>query len=244
MTVVLQVRSQSINAEQLIPLLSQYQLLPQLVREIIIDQVIKDIVCTPEELETGYKTFYSQNQISSEPQLEAWLGQMHLCRSQLGQLIERTLRTEKYKRLTWSNKLETYFLQRKSQLDRVIYSLIRLKDGNIAQELFFRLQDGEQTFAELAAAYSQGPEAQTQGITGPVEVGSLPVTLGEMLAIAHPKQLLAPQQIGEWIVLVRLEKRLPAQLDNTLEQRLLNEMFNNWLQGEIKQFYERQHKNQ
>ncbi|XHX77154.1 MAG: hypothetical protein RBJ76_22350 [Stenomitos frigidus ULC029] len=33
-------------------------------------------------------------------------------------------------------------------VDRAIYSLLRVKEVTIAQKLFFRIQDGEQTFAE------------------------------------------------------------------------------------------------
>jgi hypothetical protein len=35
------------------------------------------------------------------------------------------------------------------------------------------------------------------------------------------------------IVIVRLEKLLPAQLDRQTKQRLLNERFNQWLQTQM-----------
>ncbi len=237
---VLQVRGQSIESHQIVPLLANYQLLPQLIRDLIIDQEIKDIIITPEEQESGYKNFYAQNQISSDEQLVSWLEQKQMSRAQMGRLIDRSLRMEKYKLATWSNKLETYFLSRKSQLDRVIYSLIRIKDGNMAQELYFRLKDEEQTFAELAAQYSQGAESQTQGITGPVEIGSINPTLAQLLLNSPPAQILPPRQIGEWIVIIRLEKLIPAQMDQSMIQRLLTEMFNSWLQTEVNQSYPNQ----
>jgi len=191
-------------------------------------------------LETGYKSFYAQNQISSEPQLAAWLEQRQISRQQMGQLIERSLRIEKYKQATWGNKLETYFLSRKAELDRVIYSLLRVKDGNVAQELYFRLKEEEQTFAELATKYSQGVEAQTQGITGPVEIGSIAPALSQVLITSQVGQICTPRQIGEWLVIVRLEKLIPAQMDKAMTQRLLNEMFNTWLQSEVNQFQRNQ----
>ncbi|MFM9160028.1 MAG: peptidylprolyl isomerase, partial [Dolichospermum sp.] len=36
------------------------------------------------------------------------------------------------------------------------------------------------------------------------------------------------------LVIVRLERLLPAQLDNSMRQRLVNERFNQWLQEQIK----------
>lgn len=236
MTVVLQVRGQSIESHQIISLLANYQLLAQFVRDLIIDQEIKDITCPPEELEAGYKSFYAQNQLTTEQQLATWLEQRQMSRQQMGLLIERSLRIEKYKQAIWGNKLETYFLSRKAELDRVIYSLLRVKDGNMAQELYFRLKEEEQTFAELASKYSQGIEAQTQGITGPVEIGSIAPALAQVLITSQVRQISTPRQIGEWLVIVRLEKLIPAQMDQAMIQRLLNEMFNTWLQSEVSQF--------
>jgi len=48
--------------------------------------------------------------------------------------------------------------------------VIRTKDPGVAQELYFRIQAGEQSFAEVAREYSQGPEAYTCGLLGPVEL--------------------------------------------------------------------------
>jgi parvulin-like peptidyl-prolyl isomerase len=236
MTVVLQVRGQSIESHQIVSLLANYQLLGQFVRDLIIDQEIKDITCTPEELEAGYKSLYAQHQLKTEQQLATWLEQRQISRQQMGLLIERSLRIEKYKQITWGNKLETYFLSRKADLDRVIYSLIRVKDGNMAQELYFRLKEEEQTFAELAAKYSQGIEAQTQGILGPIEMSRVDLPLAQLLLTSPIGQISTPRQIGEWLVIVRLEKLIPAQMDQVMSQNLLTEMFNTWLQSEVSKF--------
>ena len=41
--------------------------------------------------------------------------------------------------------------------------------------------------------------------------------------------------VGEWWVILRLEKHLPAQLDEANRQRLLNELFQNWLMTKLQQ---------
>ena len=94
-----------------------------------------------------------------------WLKQHGMSREFLETVfIPRLLKIEKFKHQTWHQKLESYFLQRKRSLDRAIYSLIRVKDPEIARELYFRIQEKEQSFAELAREYSQRPEAQVNGI--------------------------------------------------------------------------------
>jgi parvulin-like peptidyl-prolyl isomerase len=232
---LLQVGEQVITPEDLLPLLTKYQMFPQLVREIIIDQAIAEINCTEEESQQALTVFCHQNRISNEKELQAYQRSHGLSQARFQELAVRGLKLEKYKYLTWENKLESYFLKRKQDLDRVIYSLIRTKDAAIAQELYFRIQEGEQSFASLAREYSEGAEAQTGGLIGPVEIVTPHPVLTELLRRSQPGELSAPNRAGEWIVIVRLEKYIPAQLDEGMRKRLLNELFTTWLQTEVQQ---------
>ena len=235
MTTVLRVGDRTITAEEIIPLLAEYQLLQPLIREIIIDQAIASINCTPEETTQAIQQFCQNKQITEPAVQQAWLKQQGMSLAQLEALATRGLKIEKYKQATWSNKLESYFLSRKIELDRIIYSLIRTKDPGIAQELYFRIQEGENTFADLAKDYSQGPEAQTGGLVGPVELTQPHPALAKMLRLSQPGQLLQPTRLGEWLVILRLEELIPAQLDDAMRQRLLNDCFNNWLKEQVNQ---------
>lgn len=44
-----------------------------------------------------------------------------------------------------------------------------------------------------------------------------------------------PTRLGEWLVIVRLEKFIPAKLDNRMRQQLLTELFATWLQEQLNQ---------
>ncbi|MEQ8972198.1 MAG: peptidylprolyl isomerase [Coleofasciculus sp. C1-SOL-03] len=235
MTAILKVGDQTITAEEVIPLLAKYQLLPQLLREIIIDQAIATIDCTDDEKNAACEQFYAKNQLSTEQERQAWRDRQDLSLEQVEELAVRGLKLEKFKQATWGHKIESYFLKRKGRLDRVIYSLIRTKEAAIAQELYFRIQEGEQSFNELARDYSQGPEAQTGGLVGPVELSTPHPTLAQMLTVSQPGQLLPPTRLGDWFIVIRLEKFLPVQLDDAMRQRLLDEMFTTWLKEQLQQ---------
>ncbi|GET36673.1 peptidylprolyl isomerase [Microseira wollei] len=237
MTTVLQLGNRTIAAEQVMPLLSSYQMLPQLLRESIIDQAIAPIECTPEEIAFAYEKFYQQNQLISETQRQTWLERYCMNQPYLEELlIVRLLKIEKFKLATWGHKLESYFLKRKGALDQVVYSLILTKDKEMAQELYFRIQEREQTFAELAYEYSQGPEAESGGIIGPIELGNIHPNLAQLLSVSQPGQLWPPRPLGECLLIVRLEKLIPAQLNESMRQRLLRELFEAWLQEHLSHF--------
>jgi parvulin-like peptidyl-prolyl isomerase len=229
----LQIGEITIAETEILSLLTRYQLLPQVAREIIIDQAIADLTLTPEEEAIAYQNFQQIYQINNNEKLQIYLKQNYLDFEQLEIISSRIFKIEKFKKQTFSNQVNSHFLKRKRQLDRFVYSLIRTQDVGIAQEFYFRILEGEQTFAEIATQYSQGSEAQTGGLIGPVELNIPHPQIAQILLTAKPGQLFPPKQIDQWWVIIRLEKILEAQLDDTMQQKLLNELFFNWLQEEL-----------
>ena len=235
MSVVLEVDNQVYTAEDLIPLLTQYQMLPKLAQEILIDKIIATVECTEEENTATYSQFCQQNKLASEEEVQAWMDKQGMNREQLQNIITKRLRLDKYKEATWSDQVDAYFIKRKSQLDRVVYSLIRVEKPEVAQELYFRIKDDENTFSTLAMEYSQGTEAQTGGLIGPVEINAPHPKIAQILTTCQPGQLIPPTRVGEWIVIVRLENYLSAKLDEPMRQRMLDELFREWLNKTTKQ---------
>lgn len=210
-------------------------MMPQLVKEMTLDRSTAEISLTPEEQKLAYQQAFQQLNIDSDDKLNAWLKQQGMTLADLEKRAERSLKLAKFKQTTWGAKVNSAFLERKQQLDRVIYSLICTKDFCVAQELYFRVKEGEQSFDELAREYSQGPEAQTGGLIGPIEVGSIHPNLAKMLIASDVGQVQTPTVIGDWIVLVRLEKVLPVTLDEAMQQRLIDEAFTKWLDESVSQ---------
>lgn len=235
MVELFQAGNKVIQAHEIPLLLSRYQLMPQFLRGLIIDQVIADISCPAEERQAVIQQFEAQNQLTEPEAREAWLQSQGLTLEQMQELAVRPVLLEKFKLSTWGPKVESYFLTRKTSLDQVVYSLIRTKDQGLANELYFRIQEAEQSFANLAREYAQGPEAHTGGLIGPVPVNQPHPTIGKLLSISQPGQLWPPFALAEWFLIVRLEKFLPAQMDEPMRRRLINELFEKWLQEQIKQ---------
>ena len=233
MAQVLQVGNQTITTDKVITLLASYQMLPQFLREVIVDQAIVSFTCTPEEKASACQQFYEKYQLTSESERQEWLDLYEMTPEQLEALATRGQRIEKFKQATWGHKLGSYFLRRKKQLDQAVYSLIRVKDMELARELYFRIKEGEQSFAELAREYSQGSEALNSGMQSPVERSKIPPSLAQMLFVSQPGELWPPTRLGEWVVIVRLEKLIPAQLDEAMRQQLLDELFDRWLQEQL-----------
>lgn len=235
MSVVLEIDNQVYTAEDLVPLLTKYQMLPKIAQEILVDKAIAQIECSEEENTSIYNQFCQQNQFTSDEQLQEWLDKQGMNREQLQESITKKLRIDKYKQQTWSDQVDAHFIKRKAQLDRVVYSLIRVEKPELAQELYFRIKDDENAFSTLAMEYSQGTEAQTGGLIGPVEINAPHPKIAQILATCQPGQLVPPTRVGEWIVIIRLENYISAKLDDAMRQRMLDELFNRWLNQSVQQ---------
>jgi parvulin-like peptidyl-prolyl isomerase len=233
MTEVFRVGDRKITAEEIPALLKRYQLLPQFFQGLVIDRAIADRTCTEEEIQAAVQNFYQQNQLTSPEAQQAWLKANGMTESELKALAVRPILLQQFKEETWGNKVRSHFMSRKTSLDQVVYSLIRTQDEGLAQELYYRIDEGEQTFEECARAYSQGPEARTGGKLGPVPLNRPHPAIGKLLSVSQPGQLWAPRALAEWYIIVRLEEFHPAQLDTAMHKRMLEELYSGWLQSEI-----------
>ena len=143
--------------------------------------------------------------------------------------LERVIRRQEYIRERFAPKAEARFLERKNELDQVVYSLLRLANNFLARELYLQIESGESNFADLAKRYAEGPERNTNGIVGPVSLTQAHPVLVEKLRVAQPGVLLEPFRIADWWLVVRLERYSPATFTPEVSDRMCREMFDAWI---------------
>lgn len=218
-----------IACSQVLAQLQDSPLLPQLLQEIAIEDTINrlcaelqlDLTPTPAEFEqlsaqlAGIVTFQGMNA------------------DQITAIATRTLTLQKFKQAGWGNRVSDYYQQVKPQLRRVTYSMLQVEDGLLAQELFFRVQSGEQSFAELAIEYSQDEMATKGGLVGPIPIKEVPPAIIQVLSQLKPGGLSPLFQLGRYYGFIRLNQLVLPQLDQHLFQVLLDELFDNWIQTQL-----------
>ena len=217
----LRIGQRELTAEQVFRYLSTSKLLPQLIRDILLEDVLHTVPYTPEELEATGRSLAQQNQYR------------HLDDNSLKILALRFLRIEKLKELSWGKSLESYFLKRRQDLDQVICSLIQTPDASLAQELYFRIQNQEASFEQLAQQYSRSSEVGDQGRLGPIALSKLHPEIAKHLRGLKPGEMAPVFILGQECILIRLDQFIPAQMNESIRQLLMNELFENWLETEV-----------
>lgn len=130
-------------------------------------------------------------------------------------------------------QLNDYFYKRKRDLDQCVYSMLRLTEIGLAEELYLRLKNNEASIAELAFKYSIGPEKYTKGIVGPMPLSKTTEQIRAISTTENVGKLNKPIVIQNTIAIVVLEHIVEATLTPEVEEQLLEELFNIELQKSV-----------
>ena len=129
----------------------------------------------------------------------------------------------------FSKNAETEFINTKTLLDQYTYSLITVKESDLAHELYLQLDAEEADFSSLAKKYSLEANTNKMGIIGPQSLASAHPVLKEKLQTAKNGELLNPFRVDSWWVIVRLEDKIEAKLDDLTRQKLTLSLFDKWV---------------
>ena len=129
----------------------------------------------------------------------------------------------------FSKNAETEFINSKTLLDQYTYSLITVKESDLAHEIYLQLDSEEAEFSSLAKKYSLEGNTNKMGIIGPQSLASAHPVLKENLLTAKNGELLNPFRVDSWWVIVRLEEKIEAKLDDLTRQKITLSLFDKWV---------------
>ena len=115
---------------------------------------------------------------------------------------------------------ETAYLKFKDRLDRVLYSVIRVPSEALAYHLFYAIDHDEITFSDAAERFSDGVEARSAGIVGPVDLCTPHPEIASRLKRGRPGELFEPFKADEWFLVVSLLYRFESSYDDISRKTL------------------------
>ncbi len=221
--------------QETILLLKEYNCLKDLIGSILVEQAVNTVKFSTEEYNTIQEQVKKQSGINPEISLDDWL-EKNKSKISLDHYIKTVIfpyKLKKYCLEKFKTKTEARFLKKKDNFDIIVYSLIRVKDVYLANELYQRINEGEADFSDIAVKYSEGGEKNTRGIIGPLPLGQAMEPLKEFLKSSKPGHLRRPIQIDQWHLLVRVESITHAKLDEEMMEILSKELFYEWINREV-----------
>ena len=129
----------------------------------------------------------------------------------------------------WAHGLESFYLSRKSELDRITLRMLRVKDSGLSFELYHRVKAGEASFEQLSWQYGEGKERFQGGLIKNQMLSSFPKTLFPLLVNLRSREVQPPRLLGNMYVLFQLLDRQPLAFDDEARSQLLSEQLQAWM---------------
>lgn len=213
--------------------LARWGLLRPFLRQQLLSVALAGEELSQEDRQQALAAFAQEHKLASAEELERYRHRHVLTSEAFSDQVERPLKLQRHCERLYRPKAEARFLVRKTQLDRVVYSLLRLADRGLAQELYLQLLEGEANFADLAAQYSEGPERSTRGIVGPVPLTQAHPQLVDRLRTSPAGVVQEPFLVDRWWLVFRLESFAPASFDDTMARQMSQELLEQWLESAV-----------
>ncbi len=191
--------------------------------------IIKSKYPNIQVIESIKKQWKKNYNLEDDSKFKVWLSSSNLNENKFLSLIIRNWIWKEWCKENFKDKLYEYFLSRKSKLEKVVYSLIRVRERNIANELYLRIKDNEEPFWKIAKKYSEGPEKFTEGRIGPIRMSELNPYIYKLLEISDQGQLWPPKRVDVWWIILKLEQKSKLELNEELKNNLSLELGENYL---------------
>jgi len=215
-------------SDEFINLLRKNNLLNQFLRNFI-----TNIICSKVDLNINVdeinKDFCKQNNLLDEKALLQNLTIKGINMDDHKRNLENAEKIKIIASQEFSKNAETEFINSKTLLDQYTYSLITVKESDLAHELYLQLDSEEAEFSSLAKKYSMEGSTNKMGVIGPQSLSSVHPILKEKLLTAKKGELLNPFRVDSWWAIVRLEEKIEAKLDDFTRQKITLSLFDKWV---------------
>ena len=187
----------------------------------------------PKQQKIIINNWKKKNSIKSISELDKWLNIHDLNFDQWIRLINSDYSWASWCMNRFKDELLNYYNSSKFELDMFIYSIIKVRDKALADELYLRIKEKETTFEEIANKFSEGIEKYTNGYIGPISIKDIDNSISYLLKVGDENQIWQPKLINNYWCILKLNKVLHSELNSQLKlklalelgDRLLNEKF-------------------
>lgn len=202
----------------------------------VIDKAAKErgLTVTPAEIQAEGDKLRREKRLEKAADTIAWLADQMISVEDLEAGIGDRLLAKKLAEHLFGKEVEKFFIQNKLEFDRIILYQIIVGEPELAQELFYQIQEREISFFDAAHFYDIDENRRHLcGCEGKVYRWGLKPDIAVAVFSAKPGKVSRPIQTDMGYHLFMVEKFLPAELTAERYEEILQKMFNEWLSNEV-----------
>ena len=211
-------------------LLRKQTFLKPLIKTMIRDKLIEKI-----NLDEGLNTklseeFFKSRNIQKSENQEAFMKNNLIDNEDLKRLSTIKYKSNQISLNLFGNKSEEVFNKKKEDLDQYRYSIIQVKDPDLAQELYLKLESKENGFSELEAEHSIILDKNKKGFNDAVPLMRIHPLIRKILKSSEIGIINEPVNLGEFWVIIRLDEIIQAEFNEKMKETLSKELFEIFLE--------------
>ncbi|MBD2345890.1 peptidylprolyl isomerase [Anabaena subtropica] len=195
---------------------------------------VRGITVTTEEIETEANRQRREKRLEKAADTMAWLEDQLVSPEDWEMGIRDRLLSQKLANFLFADKVEAFFIQNQLEFEQVSLYQIIVDSEQLAQEIYYQIEDDEISFYEAAYLYNIDDfRRQKCGYEGKVYRFALPSNIAAVIFRTSPKQLVGPLQTEQGYHLFMVEEFVSAELTLERYQEILGNMFHQWLVTEL-----------
>jgi parvulin-like peptidyl-prolyl isomerase len=164
----------------------------------------------------------------------AWLAAQQITPEAWEQGIRDQLLQQGLAEALFGQDVARWFGEHRLDYDRVVLYQIVVPDLNLAQELFYQLEEAEISFYEAAHLYHRDEEGRRRcGYEGALPRWTLPPNLAAAVFGVPIGQVTPPVPTEQGYHLLMIEALITATLTPEIRQEILAQQFQAWLSSEL-----------
>ena len=232
-----------VQPEQIIEFLQKNIRYKEIYQEILYQQVItqaageRGITVTDEEIQAEADRQRLEKRLEKAADTLAWLTDEMITPDDWEAGIRDKILAKKLANHLFAQEVEKFFNQNRLDFDRVrLYSFV-VSEQQLAQEIFYQIEDKEITFYEAAHLYDIDKKRKLQcGYEGELYRWSLKPDIAAVVFSGRLGEVFGPFSTEQGFHLLMVEEFIPAELTPQRYQEILDRVFQEWLVNELNYF--------
>lgn len=208
----------------------------QVVQRKVIEQAAQErgVIVSPEQIQVEADRVRHEMHLERTSDTLEWLSGQLLTPDDWETGIRDRLLKQALQEALFSGEVDRYFAQNRLDFEQAILYQITVPYPQLAQEIYYQIEEVEISFYEAAHLYDVHPKQRYQcGYLGTVHRWELHPDLAVQVFSANPGEVISPIQIENQYCVLKVEEFISAQLTAENRQTILTKLFEEWLQSEV-----------
>ena len=133
----------------------------------------------------------------------------------------------------YKDELNQYFISRKDYLDLYYFTIIKVKNKELADEIYIRIKEKESTFEEIANKFSNDNEGFYAKKIGPISINKMEDGIVSLIKIGDLNQLFQPKLLNGFWFILRKDNVLKAEFNDQQKIKLSLELGEKFLHNKF-----------